>query len=319
MRSSLWIAAVLGCSMIGCKGEPFLPDAQIDSPIDAYEPPWLQPKPAELGNWDVQLVAPFDLSIQRDLYILDLWAVATAGTITYDDNSTVTVSAGPLSGSIDMLHGKGTKVACFVRAGAVNLAVDPDAMKFPGYEANPPDDPTPPAAGSVIGWTSSGGDPVERWLDISAAGSAQVLPLVEKRIAYAASIGCDAVVFARIDRYVNDGFVEPSFSDQVAFHKANADAAHAKKLGATARNSYTNGFSSALAEDYDFAYVERCSEFDDCEMLRPYPDKFKAIFAVEYSSAPAEVCAQLENMGVMDGLIKRDALDGSYAEPCNPE
>lgn len=328
MRTPIWIA-LLTCS-VGCKGEPLLPDAKIDAAVDAFQPSWWTPRPGDHSNWDLQLAAPFDVSAQRELYILDLWAVAPASTITYADSSTVSVPAGPLAGAINTLHAAGTKVACHLRAGAVRLTADPDAMKFPGYEASPPDKPTPPAENSVIGWHVGGGAADERYLDIREPARAMFAEIIEKRIELAASIGCDGVVLDRNDRYavdpgwglVTDGAVE------LSWHMKGAADAHAHRMGAGTKNSYLRGFLADLAREgqYDFGLVHRCAEFEECENLRPYLNVLKAVYAVEIKFPdsngeglnPDTACPRLANAGVQDGLMKEETLDSAYALPCNP-
>src|SRR5438093_940371 len=87
-----------GC---GDDGPPITPP---DGPVG---PQLFSPAPGDASDWDIQLVAPFDVSATRQLYVLDLWDVATAGTIDYGGGQTVTVPAGPLAGKVAELQGKG--------------------------------------------------------------------------------------------------------------------------------------------------------------------------------------------------------------------
>ena len=95
--------------------------------------------PGVARNWDVQSTAPFDLTAPRAMYDLDLWALVPATTmLDYGDGDPVTVPAGVLAGKIAELHARTprTVVICHVDTGAIRLS-DPDARKFPGYEASP--------------------------------------------------------------------------------------------------------------------------------------------------------------------------------------
>src|SRR5262249_48229520 len=95
--SKLIVVALAGLAACDDDGKPIAADA---SPLDAFQPPWWTPHVHEAPDWDVQLVAPFDVST-RKMYELNLFDVTGATTITYADNSTVDVPAGPLAGKID--------------------------------------------------------------------------------------------------------------------------------------------------------------------------------------------------------------------------
>lgn len=325
MRMPLSIALV--ASLVACKGEPFLPDARIDAAIDAFNPTWITPEPGELSNWDIQLAAPFDVSAARDMYMLDLWAVAPATTIMYSDGSTVTVEAGPLASMVAALKTR-SKLFCHVRTGSVRVQTDPDAMKFPGWSATPPNNPDRPTSGSVIGWRVSGGFADEHYLDVRARSRDVLRELVGKRIELADQVGCDAVVMDRNDRFVaDDGWDITPGEDEESWHLETAAMAHALDMGAGTKNSYLRGQLAALVGPYDFGVVVGCAEFDECMMLRPYLNLIEAVYAYEHAYdeqeqtgiLPENACRIHGEDGIQDGLAKNSGVpNATFTQPCNP-
>ena len=101
----------------------------------------------------------------------------------------MTVPAGPLAGTIATLKARtpAPVIICHVRTGAVHLTQDPDARRFPGFEASPPNRPDAPAANSVIGWSTPAGE-AERFLDIRDSSRAQFENLIWKRLDLAKQI-----------------------------------------------------------------------------------------------------------------------------------
>ena len=90
------------------------------------------------------------------MYVLELFDVVPAPTtIDYADGNPVTVPAGALcrhhrrAERAGSAGDRGVPIA----TGAIDLD-DPDAPKFPGFGASPPNRPDAPAGGSVIGWNT---------------------------------------------------------------------------------------------------------------------------------------------------------------------
>jgi len=329
--ASSWLV-VLVVGAAACKGSPFRPDA---GPLkDAFEPAWFSPKPGEAKNWDIQLAAPFDLAAQRTMMILSLWdVVPSAQTITYADASTVTVPAGALPTAIADLHAMGTKVICHVNTGAIRLD-DPDAMKFPGYEASPPNRPDPIAANSVIGWSTTEADANERFIDIRVGtGRDTVAPLINKRLDLAKAIGCDGVLADRNNAAeyegaanIGHGFGTIDIVEHTSWNVELTQQAHAEArlLSIGMRNGYTlTGQADALSDDYDWLLADRCAEYDICDQARPFINKSRAVFAIDYTTdelgdpqSSAGACADWPQAMIEDGIIKDAALTGSTRETC---
>lgn len=325
MRSALFVAVAL---FSACKGEPFRPDAAADGPsIDAYKPPWFFPAPGTVKNWDIQLAAPFDFATARAMMVVELWDVVPAARqITYDDASTVNVPAGAQPTAIATLKAAGTTVICHVGLGAVRLD-DPDATKLPGYEANPPNRPTPVAAGSAIGWSTTTADANERFVDFRNTAAAAVL---KKRVQLAKDIGCDGILAYRMDAA---SFVAPAstlehgFSTITSMQETQwivdvAKLGHDLMISVGGRGAHAAANLSEIVDDYDWLMAERCTEVPDCDATRPFIEAKRAVFGLDYDvdeqgnpTTLTNVCADWVN-GMIDGVMKTAALDASFRMVC---
>lgn len=338
MRSATARALSLGLLLAaGCKPSPHRPDAQIDAPpeIDAFQPAWWTPEPGEILDWDIQLArTPFDVTTtQRAMYMIDLFdAVPEATMLDYGDGGPLlTVPAGAHATAIAQLHATTprTFVVCHVNTGAIRLD-DPDAMKFPGYAANPPNRPTTPATGSVIGWSTSDTDLDERFIDTGLAARSKVLPLVDKRFELAKQIGCDAVAASHNDAVAYEGSsgghgfadITPEVIETWAAEMTTR--AHTRVLSVGVRNARQQTIDAEVAV-YDWALVDRCGEQDgDCELQRPFINLHKAVFAVEYTldqdgnpNNPDIVCGRHGGAAMITGgIIKTAALDSTPPMRC---
>jgi hypothetical protein len=252
---------------------------------------------AALGSAGVELpmvAAPFVPA--RDPQVV---AFAPGGTITYADNTTVTVPVGALAGAVASIKGAGAVLVCRVDSGAIRLT-DPDAMKFPGFDGPPNDRPMDPAAGSVVGW-SVFVDPNTRYLDLRTAGRAMWQPAMFKRFEYAKSIGCEGIDAAWIDQ-ADPGFplvVAGSENDVTLYYADVVADLHARELSAGFHASTPQGklFTSQFAQSYDFAVTERSAEFDEFDTTRAFNQAGKAEFAIDYVD-DMDRDLDLENEGI---------------------
>ena len=333
-RWYLGLAMALGA----CGNSSATTDARpIDAVPDAAGPPYFHPRPGAYRNWDIQLHPPFDLSGIRSMYMLSLWdLVPSTMTMDYGDGDPVTVPAGQLAGMLAALHAR-TPIApiviCVVDTGAWEAA-RPDARKFPGFMADAtmiPDSPTPPAAGSVIGW-SVNGDKTERFLDILPAHVLLWEPLIQKRLDLAKAIGCDGVMGDRNDSvtsqpgpgFTYDESMEAMF--QFNWYKEVADQTHMRVMSAGMKDSdEIPSATDFLAPSFDWMLMERCAEFTSCDPARPFINLIEAVFGLEYdpdsqgNPTNAMVSCQIEAMGnIQDGLIKDDLLSDVERIQCVP-
>lgn len=326
MRSTPAWPLILGLALAACKPSPFRPDAAPEPPPDALVPTWWTPKPGDVKDWDVQLRAPYDLSAARAMYMLELFEVVPAQrTLDYGDGDPVTVPAGPQAGAIATLHARTPRpyVICRVGTGAIDLD-DPDARKFPGYSASPPDRPIPPAPGSVIGWTTGDpSNPNERFLDIRAASRPRWQALVFKRFELAEQIGCDAIYADRSEVFKESaGFGLISDADQTSWFEAIAGDAHAREIsiGMQLKNAPPAQMVQAMADRFDWVLLDRCAEFNDCGRGGPFRLKDKATLALDFQPNsnnvdPATACNRYA-VNVIDGLVKDETLSSSFRHAC---
>jgi len=326
MRRGLVLAFVLA----GCHQTASTPDGAL-APDAAPPPPWWQPKPGDARNWDIQIHAPFDISAARTMYVLNLWdVVPSAQTLDYKDNDPVTVPAGQLATAIAELHGRTPQaiVVCRIETGTLELAA-PDARKFPGYEASPPDMPTAPKAGSVIGWSTDTAG--ERYLDLGHIDLWKTIMF--ERFALAKTIGCDAVLgdgndtaYAAQATGNTAGFMF-TLDDQNAWYRAIADDLHTRKLSAGMKDAAElPDQADMLAPVYDWILIQRCAEYQDCDGPRPFINLHKAVLDVDYQINaqqmtgidPTIACPRQLQAMIDDGLVKDEALSKTFRYQCLP-
>lgn len=311
------------------------PDAG-GGPVDAPPPPpWWQPKIGTVKNWDIQLVAPIDLSTPRVMYDLDLWSVVPAATtLDYGDGAPVTVPAGTLATAIAQLHATTppTKVVCHFDTGMLDLSL-PDAPKFPGYHANPAmiPDQAPPEPGSAIGWRV--GATQKRWLDLRTASRAAWTPILFKRFALAKQIGCDGI---DTDGNSAGGTSDPAgltgfaitAGDSLTWFTAIATEGHKQELSTGMRDGDSLASQiDANADNFDWEIIERCGEpgFEDCGVTRPFVNEQKAVFAIDYDhdlvgdpQTSVGVCQAQGQAMIADGIFKDFPPSAKVRTQCQP-
>lgn len=335
-RVGIVVVLVAAC---GDDGTPIVPpgldgDIEDDAAIPVCtatpaSPTWWTPEPGEAINWDLQLNPPFDVSATRTMYELELFDVVPAQTvIDYADGDPVTVPAGPLAGKIAELHARVPRVTvvCRVATGAIDLD-DPDARKFPGFKAAPPDRPDFPEAGSVIGWTTGDpNNPNERYLDLRASERGRWTPVLMKRFELAKQIGCDAIEADRVDNFKQTTGFNLVETEVTAFIGSVSDAIHGQEISAGLRNGFDIiGQIEQMAACYDFVVHDRCAEFNDCFKSGAFSSRDKAQFALDirapdsdgFGIDPALACPRYTSAGA-DGLVKAEALDSSFRHGCEP-
>jgi hypothetical protein len=303
--------------VVGCSSDPGIPDASNNPP----PPAWWQPKVGEVENWDLQVAAPYNLSAQRTMYLLDLFAlVSNPILMDYASGPPTLVPTGALAGKLETLHAQTPRpfVICAVDTGVLDLS-SPDAPRFPGYATNPPDDPDPPAMGSVIGW-SFNTDTAVRFLDISAANRDAFAALLWKRFDLAKQIGCDGIAPRHNDvGFMTSGFTV-SLDDNTSWYREVAQQAHQRRLSV----GMTDGemLIDTLQPDFDWLWIDGCGANDDCkDFAEPFLTPQKAVLAVDVvpndnGVDAATICANQIRAGVLDGLVKSPALDGTMHRGC---
>jgi hypothetical protein len=161
----------------------------------ASPPNWWRPSPGT--SWQIQFSGPLDLSLDVQMYDLDLFDTPPA--------------------TISQLHAAGRRVVCYFSAGSWE-DWRPDAGQFPE---------------SVLG-NDLEGWPGERWLDIRQI--AVLGPLMAARLDLATQTGCDGVDPDNVDGYANESGFPLTAQDQRTYNLWLAEQAHSRGLAAGLKN-----------------------------------------------------------------------------------
>lgn len=153
-------------------------------------------KPAPGVSWQWQLQGDIDMSVNVDMYDIDLFDVPQS--------------------VIDELKADGRIVICYFSAGSWENW-RPDAAAFPDS-----------VKGKNNGW------PGEKWLDIRRIDI--LGPIMEARLDLAVQKGCDGVEPDNIDGYTNNTNFPLTYNDQIAYNEFLAQAAHDRNLSIGLKN-----------------------------------------------------------------------------------
>jgi hypothetical protein len=150
----------------------------------------------------------------------------------------------------------------------------------------------------------------ERWLDVRRLDL--IAPLLRARMRTCARKGFDAVEPDNVDGYANPTGFPLRRSDALRFTRWLARTAHRLGLAVGLKNS--TGLVSALAPRFDFAVVEQCLQYDECERYRPFVRRGKPVYEVEYEGSTQSVCPRAGRMGI-NTIVKNVDLTAP-SRPC---
>ncbi len=175
------------------------------------------------------------------------------------------------------------------------------------YEDWRPDEKQFPAAslGNGLGW------PGEKWLDVR---NSTVRAIMLSRLDLAKNKGCDGVEPDNVDGYANNSGFNLSKQDQINFLTFLADEAH--KRGMTIALKNATDLVQSLAPKFDFAVVEECFKYNECDAYSPFVAQNKAVLNAEYSAYSATICTRAKNLQFSTVFFNLD-LDGTVYRPCN--
>jgi hypothetical protein len=162
----------------------------------------------------------------------------------------------------------------------------------------------PEVIGRRNGW------PGERWWDVR---SPYVRDLIVARIQRAYDTGCHGVEPDNVDVYDNSTGFNLTQADAIDFNNFMATEAHNRQLYIAMKNS--TDLAQTHASTHDFAIVEECFRYDECEAYSPFVQAGKAVMSVEYTSYSASKCTRAKNLGFTLGFYNLD-LDGTKYRPC---
>lgn len=182
--------------------------------------------PAQQTSWQWQLAGPIDLSVDAEVYDLDLFTTEKS--------------------TIDALRARGRRAICYVSMGSYE-PYRPDSASFP----------------SSVRGRAMDGWPDERWLDIRQIETLR--PIMEARLDLCKSKGFDGVEPDNVDGYQNRTGFPLTAADQLKYNRFIASAAHARGLSIGLKNDIDQikdllaDFDWALNEEC-FKYKE-CSAY----------------------------------------------------------
>jgi hypothetical protein len=186
------------------------------------------------------------------------------------------------SDTITDLKSEGRVVICYFSAGSKEDWRD-DASEFP-----------PAAVGNDLdGWEG------ESWVDTT---DATVRSIMVQRIDLAQNKGCQGVDPDNVDINTqnNPGF-NLSAADAVDYLQFLADESHSRNMLIGLKNSpeIANVDNSRIVSKYmDFAIVEECYHYDECDMYSTFISNGKPVFAIEYEEYvdfDVGICNQFES------------------------
>jgi hypothetical protein len=171
------------------------------------------------------------------------------------------------------------------------------------------------------------GNPLDDWageLQLDTR-SANVRRVMTERLNLAKSKGCDGVEPDNIDSYTNNpGFplTANTATDYVGFlineaHSRNLSIGM-KNMGDLVSKNLPNG--KKLYEGFDWALVEQCYQYNECDAFTPFTSSGKAVFIVEYQGktdtwASSNQCKDAAKNN-FDTYRMNLALDGKTRVPC---
>ncbi len=195
--------------------------------------------------------------------------------------------------TISSLKQSGRMVICYFSAGTYEDWRS-DANLFPSASFG----------NNVDGWAG------EKWIDVR---NQAVRDIMTKRMDLAKSKGCDGLEPDNVDGYSNNPGFPLTAQDQINFNSFLADQAHARGMIIALKNS--TDLVTALVNKFDFAVVEECFKYNECEAYSPFIAQGKAVLNAEYSSYSSTICTRASSLKFSTVFFNL-ALNGSVYRPC---
>jgi hypothetical protein len=234
-------------------------------------------------QWQLQPNADGDIntSYDVDIYDVDLFDVPTS--------------------IIQELQGAGRRVICYFSAGSFEDFRE-DSGEF-----------LPSELGSTLEGFAD-----ERWIDIR---STNVHRIMRERLDLAVSRGCDGVEPDNVTGFENDTGFNLTATDQLAFNRFLANAAHERGLSVALKNDLEQ--IEDLVDYFDFAVNEECFEFEECDVYATFATAGKPVLNAEYASAfvnnaaaRADLCNDARGRNIRTLVLPLD-LDDSFRFSCD--
>jgi hypothetical protein len=196
--------------------------------------------------------------------------------------------------TVTALRRSGRVAICYLDVGSWE-SYRPDAGRFPR---------------SVIG-NRYEGFPDERWLDVSRFRL--FAPILERRFRLCARKGFDAVEPDNIAGWENQTGFDLTAADQLRFNRWVAARVHALGMAVALKNDPRQ--VPQLVGSFDFAIVEECFQYRECDSYSPFVARGKAVFEAEYELEPSDYCGAAKGLG-FSAIRKSYDLFAQPWQPC---
>jgi len=208
------------------------------------------PRPTA-SAWQWQLQGRIDTSVRAKVYEVD----------GFDTGANV----------VRRLHRAGRRAICYLDVGSWE-SYRPDKGEFPR---------------SAIGRRYEG-FPDERWLDV--AHFHRFSRPLEQRFEMCARKGFDAVEPDNVAGWEPENHTGFTITraDQLRFNRWVAHQVHERGMAVALKNDGRQ--AAELLPAFDFAIVEQCFQYDECDYYRAFIDHEKAVFEAEYEEDPGQFC-----------------------------
>ncbi len=143
--------------------------------------------------------------------------------------------------------------------------------------------------------------PDEKWLNVR--NYTRFARIIENRLQQASQAGCMAIEGDNVDGYANYTGFALTKSDYLAYIKWLIKTTHKYNMLYGLKNSPE--LVSELKTEVDFAVVEECQKYNECEEYVPLVNVGKPVFAVEYDVEPTSVNTVFEHfnkLGFIGGV-----------------
>jgi hypothetical protein len=201
---------------------------------------------------------------------------------------------------ITSLKAKNHIVVCYISIGEKENFRS-DANQFPA---------------NVVG-NAVGGYPQEHYVDIRAP---IVFTINMNRILTAKGKGCDGIEPDLDDTYTENTGFRLTIDDQFDYNKKIAEFAHRQGMIIALKNGSginSDGFADRMLPLVDFAIVEQCFQYKECQLWSSFTAAGKAVLAAEYQSFKTNECTQAKAPPLRYSLaFFGSALNGRKYMPC---
>ncbi|KAJ3047675.1 hypothetical protein HK097_011306 [Rhizophlyctis rosea] len=139
----------------------------------------------------------------------------------------------------------------------------------------------------------------EWYVDVRKQG---VRDVMAARLKLAKEKGCVGVDPDNVDLWQNENGVGLTREDGLEYLKWLAEEAHKSGLIIGLKNDPDH--VPDVVDDYDFAVVEECLQYNFCPSFSPFVAKGKPVFAIEYNISKSKACPKFNTLG-FSGYVQR--------------